>query len=470
MNSATERALPEGIRGLGEAYRAGTLKPSDATAEYLRRIDALNQRLNCFITVLRDRALQSAAESDMRFKAGSPLGPLDGVPLAVKDLVYIDGVRCTAGSKVLEQNVATYDAPVVRRLKTAGAVLLGTTNLHEFAAGVTSENPHYGPVRNPWDEDRVPGGSSGGSGAAVAAGLAAAAIGTDTGGSVRIPAALCGIIGFKPSYGRVSRLGVVPLSPSFDTVGVLTLSAWDAAALLNAIAGHSKDDMTTADVGTVNYLATLSEPLPKPKVGVIRNFFFDAIDPEVRTNFEAFVSRLKELGCDVSDVDLDWVPGAYEKWLPIRKAEATAFHLRWLESTPELYGDDVRELLEEGKGVTGVEYVSAVNARPSFMESFADTMRSRDFLVAPSTSIPAPRLGQKTVEVSGRNVSVRSALIKPSIPFNYIGCPVISVPSGLVQGLPVGAQIVGRLFDEAPLLKLADMYERRFGPRERPGL
>jgi aspartyl-tRNA(Asn)/glutamyl-tRNA(Gln) amidotransferase subunit A len=470
MEHQAERVIPEGIRALGAAYRSGGVTPTEATSEYLRRVQALNPRLNCFITVLRDQALKSASDSDQRFRAGTPIGPLDGIPLAVKDLVYIEGVRCTAGSKILEKNIAAYDAPVVGRLKSAGAVLLGTTNLHEFAAGVTSDNPHFGPVRNPWDEARTPGGSSGGSGAAVAARLSAAAIGTDTGGSVRIPGALCGVVGFKPSYGRVSRLGVVPLAPSFDTVGFLTLSAWDAAALLNATAGHLNEDMTTADVEVVDYVAALSEPLRQPRIGVIRNFFFDTIDPEVESNFEAFVSRLRELGCTSADVDLDWVPGSFERWLPIREVEAMAFHLRWLESTPELYGDDVRELLEEGKSVSGVEYVTAVNARPSFMEKFADTMRGYDLLVAPCTSVPATKLGQKTVEARGKTVSVRSALIKPSIPFNYIGCPVVSVPTGFVRGLPVGSQVVGRLFDEGTLLRLVDSCEKKFGPHGSPPL
>ena len=449
---------------MGEAYRSGATTPSAATGEYLRRIQSLNPRLNCFITVLTDQAKDSAAESDRRFKEGAPLGPLDGVPIAIKDLIYIEGVRCTAGSRVLENNVATYDAPVISRLKSAGVVLLGTTNLHEFAAGVTSINPHFGPVRNPWDQSRVPGGSSGGSGAAVAAGLAAAALGTDTGGSVRIPGALCGVLGFKPSYGRVSRLGVVPLAPSFDTVGILALTAWDAAALLNVLAGHSKEDMTTADVGTEDFVAATSRPVGAVRVGVVRNFFFDAIDPGVRASFEGFVSRLADLGCAVSDVDLGWVPGAFERWLPIRKVEATAFHLSWLQSAPGLYGDDVRELLEEGKSVTGVEYMTAVNARPSFMEKFADTMKGLDFLAAPCTAVPAPKLDQETVTIGGKVMSVRSALIKPSIPFNYIGCPVASVPSGLVGGLPVGVQLVGKLFDEGGLLGLLQKYETKFGP------
>ncbi len=441
-----------------------------ATREYLRRIEALNPRLNCFITVLQDSALKVAEESRLRHRASRALGPLDGIPIAVKDLIYIEGVRCTAGSRVLANNVAPYDAAVVKRLKASGAVILGTTNLHEFAAGVTSVNPHYGAVRNPWDQGRISGGSSGGSAAAVAAGMAAGAIGTDTGGSVRIPAALCGVLGMKPNYGRVSRLGVVPLASSFDTVGVIASSASDVSLLLDAMAGHEKEDMTTVEAEPVDYVQALAAHLVPPRIGVVRNYFFDSVDPAVEANFDSFVSRLKELGCAVSDVSMDWVPGSFERWLPIRGAEATAFHLSWFESTPELYGDDVRALLEEGRRVSGVDYVAAVNARPSFMERYADAMREFDLLAVPCTGVPAPRLDQTTVNVKGKVLSVRSALIKPSIPFNYIGAPVAAVPSGFVDGLPVGVQIAGRLFDEAGILRLAHAYEAKFGPYALPDL
>ncbi len=440
------------------------------TKEYLRRIEALNPRLNCFITVLTDSALKAAEESELRYKGGRALGPLDGVPVAVKDLIYIEGVKCTAGSRILRDNVAPYDAPVVKKLKGSGAVILGTTNLHEFAAGVTSVNPHYGAVRNPWNQGRIAGGSSGGSAAAVSAGMAVGAIGTDTGGSVRIPAALCGVLGLKPNYGRVSRLGVVPLSSSFDTVGVFATSAWDAGLLLNTISGHEKEDMTTVEAEATDWVRALSAPLAHPRICVVRNYFFDAIDPDVEANFDGFVSRLRELGCTVSVADMDWPQEAFEKWLPIRGAEAAAFHLKWFESTPELYGEDVRALLEEGRRVSGVEYVAAVNARPSFMERYADAMGEFDLLAVPCTAVPAPRLDQATVDVKGKNLSVRSALIKPSIPFNYIGAPVAAIPAGALGGLPIGVQLAGRLFDEAGVLRLAHAYEAKFGPYPLPDL
>jgi aspartyl-tRNA(Asn)/glutamyl-tRNA(Gln) amidotransferase subunit A len=462
--------FPRTIQRLAESYRGGSARPVDATKEYLARIESLGPRLNCFITVLRDSALASAEASERRYKAGTPLGPLDGIPIAVKDVFYIKGVRCTAGSKILANNVAGYDAPVVQRLKEAGAVLVGTTNMHEFAAGVTSDNPHYGAVRNPWDPSRVAGGSSGGSAVAVATGLAEGAIGTDTAGSVRIPAALCGVLGFKPTYGRASRLGVVPLAASLDTVGVLAVSAWDAAALLGVISGHDQTDMTTADEPVPDYTNSLSVPFTGARVGVVRQYFHEDIDPRVEENFARFTAKLREIGCTVEEAELGGIQDVYDRWLIIRRAEATAFHKRWLETSPELYGEDVRALLELGKNVLAVDYINALNARPSIIEGWSELMRRFDYLLAPVTSIPAPRIGQSKADVSGKEITVYSALNRLTLPFNYVGFPTISIPSGTVGGLPVGVQIAGKLFDETAVLRIAHAFEGRFGPYSLPPL
>ena len=459
---------PGTIQELAEAYSAGSIRPVAAAKEYLGRIERLNPKLNCFITVLADSALKAAANSEQRFKSGNPLGPLDGIPVAIKDIIYIEGVRCTAGSKILANNVATYDAPVVKKLKEAGAVIVGTTNLHEFAAGVTSENPHYGPVRNPWEVSRIAGGSSGGSAAAVAAGLAAIAIGTDTAGSVRIPAALCGVLGLKPTYGRVSRLGVIPLAASLDTVGVLSSNAWDAAAILQVIAGHDKDDVTTVDSQATEYVNGMSLPYQGARIGVLRSYSREIIDPRVEEALEKFISKLGEVRCTAQDIEIDGMDQIYDRWLLIRRAEATAFHLGWLESSPELYGEDVRKLMELGKDVRAVDYVNALNARPSIIEKFVDSMKGIDFLALPTTCVSAPQTGQQRVTVKGKEVEVYSALNRLTLPFNYLGFPAVSIPSGFVGGLPVGVQMVGRLFDEAGVMRLAHAYEQKFGPHPAP--
>ncbi len=456
------------IKDLAEGYRAGSTSPISVTEESLARVEKLNPTLNCFITVLRNSALKSAEESEKRFKEGKPLGALDGVQIAVKDIMYVAGVRCTAGSKILANNIAAYDSQVARRLKSAGAVLVGTTNLHEFAAGVTSANPHYGPVRNPWDTARISGGSSGGSAAAVASGMAAGAVGTDTAGSVRIPAALCGTVGLKPTYGRISRLGVIPLASSFDTVGTLTSCAWDAAALLQVLAGHDPDDMTTASAEVPDYTADLGGEFSGARVGVPKRYFHDSVDPSVEEKFEGFAERLGQIGCAVEEADFDGVDEVYDRWLPIRRAEATAFHLRWLERSGDLYGEDVRTSLELGKQVSAVEYVNAQNARPPLIERFASSMKEFDAMAVPSTSVTASLVGQTTVSVGGRDVDVYSALNRLTLPFNVVGFPAMSIPVGLADGLPVGAQLVARPFEESQLFKIADAFEAKYGPYPSP--
>jgi len=357
---------------------------------------------------------------------------------------------------------------VVRRLKAAGAVLVGTTNLHEFAGGVTSENPHYGPVRNPWDTTRVSGGSSGGSAAAVASGLCAAALGTDTAGSVRIPASLCGVVGLKPTYGLVSRLGVIPLASSFDTIGMLTSSAWDAAALLQAMAGHEPDDITTLSVEAGGYGGEVAKPVGGIKVGVPRKFFENSVDSKVEGVLSTFLNRLVEAGLSVSDMEFAELQKAYDLWLPIRLAEATAFHLRWLEETPQLYGDDVLASLQNGKGISAVDYVYAQNSRPLLTQSFLSSMQGVDIVALPCTPIVAPRIGEKEVTAGKGKTTVRSALLGLTVPFNVVGFPAISVPAGVIDGLPVGVQLVGRPFNEALLLRTALAMESASGPYPDP--
>jgi len=455
------------IRELNSQFRSGAESPSTTIARSLDRIEKLNQAFNCFITVLKESATAAADASTRRMKEGKPLGPLDGIPVAVKDMMYIEGVRCTAGSKILANHIATYDSSVVRKLKAAGAVIVGTTNLHEFAAGVTSNNPHYGPVRNPWDKDRVAGGSSGGSAASVSLGMATCALGTDTAGSVRIPASLCGVVGLKPSYGRISRLGVIPLASSFDTVGTLTGCSWDAAALLQVLAGHDEDDITTARADVSDYLGDLTKGAAKARIGVPKGRWQEGVDPQVMKSFMNFIEGLKNVGCTVEDATCD-LDDTSKAFYPIRRAEATAFHVPWLESFPELYGADVRRLLELGKGVPAVDYVRAQNARPALIENFVSAMKEFDAIAVPCTTVPAPKIGLDSVTISGKEIEVYSALNRLTLPFNVLGLPALSIPAAPTGGLPIGAQLVGRPFDESTLLRLGNAYEEEFGPYPSP--
>ncbi len=439
-----------------------------ATEAILDEIERSNSVLDCYITILRESALKQAEAADRALREGRDLGPLQGAPIAIKDIIYIRGVKCTAGSKILENNVAGYDSPVARRLKDAGAVFLGTTNLHEFASGVTSSNPHFGAVRNPWDLERIPGGSSGGSAAAVAAGLTTAAIGTDTAGSVRIPAALCGVVGLKPTYGRISRVGVIPLASSFDTVGTLSASVWDSAALLSVLAGRDPADLTTADIEVPDYISNLAQAPSQVRIGVPRKYFLENIDDPVLKSFDRFTERLAKIGCSVADSDLEGIEGVFDIFAPIRRAEASAFHERWFRETPESYGPDVRAKLELGLKVSAATYINAQNSRPGLRQRFLESMKNVDFLAVPTTCTTASKIGEETATINGKDTDVYSALISLTLPFNVVGFPAVSLPAGLEMGLPVGVQLVGRPYEEAGLLSLAYRYEESFGPFPSP--
>lgn len=468
--SAPNRAVTVPTAGeLYKSYRDGASIPSRVTAGLLTEIDRYNPRLDCYITVLKEAAMQQARASDERFAKKGPVGPLDGVPVSIKDMIYIKGVKCTAGSKILSSNVATYDSPVSSRLKEAGAVLVGTTNLHEFASGVTSSNPHYGAVRNPWDLERVSGGSSGGSAVSVAAGLAAASVGTDTGGSVRIPAALCGILGLKPTYGRISRIGVVPLAGSLDTVGVLAATAWDAAAMLSVLAGHREGDVTAAELPVPDYLAELERPWPEMKVAVPHRYFFDLLDDEVQKTFSRFVDGLTGMRCDVRSSDLPDTERIDDVWLPIRRGEMAAFHQQWFPALADQYGEDVRKAIESGMQIPAYKYINAQNLRVILRERFLASMKGFDLLVTPATCIPAPLIGQDAVKLGEKETPVYAALNRLTLPFNLVGFPAISVPMGKVNGLPVGAQVVARPFDESLLLRFAAAHELASGGYEMAG-
>jgi len=456
------------IRELAREIEGGRISPVKLTEEVLHRIETLNPRINSYITILKEVALRDARLAERSIREGKYVGPLHGIPVAVKDLIYIKGVRCTAGSRILANYIATYDSNVTKKLRAGGAIIIGTTNLHEFASGVTNVNPFYGPVRNPWELGRVSGGSSGGSAAAVSAGMAVGAVGTDTSGSVRIPAALCGVVGLKPTYGRISRLGVVPLSTSLDTVGTLTSCVWDAALMLGALAGRFGNDNTSEDVEVQNYLADIEKPFRKVRAGIIRRYFLDGLDPAVREQFERFIDNLRKIGFTTSEIVIGEMDKVYDTWAAIRRSEAAAFHEPWFKKTPEKYGEDVRRGLDKGRQILAVDYIGALNRQPEIKNHFLEAMRNVDFLVVPTTPITAPLIGEEEVVLRGKKVEVYSALSKLTLPFNVIGFPVLSIPIGLAGGLPVGAQLVTRPFEESSLLRVAESYERRFGMRSEP--
>jgi aspartyl-tRNA(Asn)/glutamyl-tRNA(Gln) amidotransferase subunit A len=432
--------------------------------------------LNAFITVLDESARREAKHADSLIKQGKYLGPLHGIPISFKDLIYIKGVRSTSGSKILADFVPDYDSTVTRKLRRAGAIIVGTNNLHEFASGITGINPHYGPSKNPWDIARMSGGSSGGSAVAVSSGMSLASIGTDTSGSIRVPSSLCGIFGLKPTYGRVSKYGVMPLAPSIDHVGPMARSAWDIGALLQVIGGYDKMDPSSAKVPVPDYLKEISssnrrrnsnnDSNKKFKVGIPKQFFFDIIEPKVMEIFREFVDKLHGCGITtVSNVDVDGTDKIFDTWRSIRLAESAATHDEWMASSSRQdYGEDVIRMLEKGQEITAVDYLNALHKwRQEIKDAFLKAMSGYDALLVPTTIIPAPFLDQKEVNIEGKSIEVYLSLSKLTTVFDTTGLPALNIPAGLVDSkLPVGVQLVGRPFDELRILKIAYTYEQQY--------
>jgi aspartyl-tRNA(Asn)/glutamyl-tRNA(Gln) amidotransferase subunit A len=457
----TFASIPEVAR----LYRQRKLSPLELTRFLLERIKKLNAHLNAFITVSEELALQQAkrAESELVGKRGDKSrrdrGPLHGIPISLKDNIYTAEVRTTAGSRVLRDFVALHDAPLVTALKEAGAVLLGKTNMHEFAYGTTSNNPHYGAVRNPWDVSRIAGGSSGGSAAALAAGLCYGSIGTDTGGSIRIPSSLCGVVGLKPGLGRVSTHDVVPLSPTLDFVGPLARSAEDVALLLQAIGVVGKGERRLR-LGRVP-----SSRSRRPRLGVPQEFFLDVLSPEVERAFQTALRTLEKGGARLKEVFLPLLPETEDAGNQIAWAEATHYHQHagWYPAHAEEYGEDVRKRLEKGTKVPAVAYLQALELRDQFIAAFHVILQEEelDALVVPTTPITATRVGEESVAIKGSIHPTRALLLRLNRPANLAGVPAISVPCGLTEnGLPVGLQFIGAVTEELLLLELAYNFER----------
>ena len=441
------------LAAASDLVRRRELSPPELTVACLQRIDQVEPRINAFITLMRDEALQAAKQAEAEIAAGNYRGPLHGIPVAVKDLFATAGVRTTAGSRILADNVPAEDSEPVARLKAAGAVILGKLNLHEFAFGATGVNPHYGLARNPWDTGRITGGSSSGAGAAVAAGECPAALGTDTGGSIRIPAALCGVVGLKPTFGRVSRRGVIPLSWALDHVGPLTRTVEDTAIVLGAIAGHDAGDPSSSAEPVPDYRAALGEGVHGLRVGVPREYFFDGVDAEVLEAVRAAIEVLRELGAVVREVSLPHIAEAQAAVTAIMLPEALAYHQRWLAERPQDYGEDIRRRLQLALPIPAVHYVQAQRLRELMAGEWRREVFDKvDILATPAAAVPAAPIEQGELQTT-------MSLVRFTNPFNLLGVPAVSVPCGFTRaGLPVGLQLAGRWFDEATVLRAAHAY------------
>ena len=458
MVDLTTLTIAEAARRMGRRE----LSPVELTQAALERISALNPRLNAFITVLEDQARAAANAAEREIMAGQKRGPLHGIPIALKDLCATKGVRTTAGSKILQDHTPLDDATVACRLAEAGTILLGKLHMNEFAYGPDGDNGHYGRVRNPWNVESITGGSSSGSGAAVAASLCLGALGTDTGGSIRIPSALCGIAGLKPTYGRVSRYGITPLCWSLDHAGPMAKTVEDAALLLQAMAGYDAKDPGSAQRPVPDYAAGLSGDVRGLRLGIPQEYFFEMIDPEVEGAVRQAIEVLRGLGASVHQVSWPSLRYATLAALIIVLAEASAFHEPWIRTRPQDYQPDIALRLKWGLLLPAPAYLKAQRLRALMCREVARLWRQVDVLVTPATMMAAPHPEETHVRLGDRQMSTREALLRPMRPFNLTGLPAMSVPCGVTStGLPIGLQIAGRPFDEATVLRVAHAYEQQ---------
>jgi len=446
------------IEQAARLLRRREISPVELVDAALARIERWNSRLHVFLTVLGEQARREAQRAEREIRAGRARGPLHGIPISLKDNFWTRGVRTTAGSTILADFVPDRDSDAAARLAEAGAILLGKTNMHEFAYGITGENPHYGSSRNPRAPERISGGSSGGSAVAVATGMGFASLGTDTGGSIRIPAALCGIVGLKPTYGLVSTEGVVPLGVSFDHVGPLARSVADACIMLEAIAGKCPPGEARP-----NHRMLRKNRPRRFRLGWPTDFFFERINPEIRSAIEKAAKRFQALGAKIEEVPLPHLADSVDSATNLVVAEASYYHESqgYYPARAEDYGDDVRGHLDWGHNVRAVDYLRAIESRQRVQADFDAALKKVYAILAPTSPILAPRIGESHVRVAGeRETSVRAELLRMTRPSNLTGLPALSIPCGFASdGLPIGLQIIGRRWGEARLLAIALAYE-----------
>ncbi|TNC24424.1 amidase [Amycolatopsis alkalitolerans] len=442
---------------LAEAARnieAKELSPVELTASVLSRIDAVEDKITAFATVTAELAAKAAAAAESEIAAGGYRGPLHGIPVGIKDLYETAGVETTSSSKVRADHVPEQDSAVVEKLLAAGSVMVGKTHTHEFAYGAVTPT-----TRNPWDLDRMPGGSSGGSGAAVAAGECFVGMGSDTGGSIRIPASVCGTVGLKPTYGRVSRRGVASLSWSLDHVGPLTRTVADAALVMNAITGYDRSDPASVDVPVPDF--TTGPEVDGLTIGVPANYYTERVDPEVAAAVSAAIAVLVERGMRVREVEIPLTPYILPTEWGIMLPEASAYHQKMLRDKADLYTDDVRLYLEVGEFVLATDYLKALRARTVLQQAWREMFVDIDVLIAPTLTTPALRVDDPSVTwPDGSTEAATDTYVRFSAPANVTGLPSLSVPCGFTgAGLPIGMQIMGKPFTEPVLLAVGQAYE-----------
>jgi aspartyl-tRNA(Asn)/glutamyl-tRNA(Gln) amidotransferase subunit A len=448
------------LQQVSDLIRHKRVSPVEVTRACLARIDKWNPSLHAFITVTADQAMEDATQAEREIQKGKWRGPLHGVPVSVKDLCDTAGIKTTAGSELFKDRVPELDAEVVRRLKLAGAVLVGKTNMHEFAYGGTSVISYFGAVHNPWNPDYIAGGSSGGSAAAVAARMCYGSIGSDTGGSIRQPSACCGLSGLKPTYGLVSTRGTIPLSWTVDHLGPIARTAGDAAVLMTVIAGYDPQEATSISMKVDDYSGVLHNPLPKLRLGLARHPFFDKVHPEIDSAVSQAISVLERLsGTMGREVKLE-ADTVDQIRVTVRAAEAYAYHAPYLAKSSSLYHPYTLQRIKSGSGITTAEYLQARRQLEQTRRATAQIFQSVDVFVSPTMAVPAPRIADVPSDVAAA-IAMEAPLMHNTSPLDGYGLPTISVPCGFTgSGMPIGLQISGPMGGDATVLRLAYAYQQ----------
>ena len=437
------------------------ISPVEIIEAHLTRIDATEPVLNSFITLLADEARGAALQAEKDIQAGRYKGPLHGIPVALKDLYNTGGVRTTSGSRIFDNFIPTEDCTVAAKFQQAGAILVGKLNMPPFAYGPTGENLDYGHMHNPWNQDMVTGGSSGGSGSAAAAGQCTITTGSDTGGSIRIPAALCGIVGLKPTYGLVSRHGLTALSWSLDHPGPMTRTVEDAAITMNVIAGHDPKDVASAKVDIPDYTSALTGDIKGLRIGIVKEYFETPLDPQVRKVVMDAIGLLESMGAEVKEVSYPMFNQSQAISSTVLMSEATAYHRDLLEKDGHQIYEPVRQRLEAGLFISAAEYLRAQQARTIFDNQGRRLLDDVDLLAGPTEPVTAPRIMASKVMAGEQEVGVVGALTQYTRPYNINGFPAISVPCGFSdENMPIGLQLAGKPFDELTVLRAAHAYEQ----------
>jgi aspartyl-tRNA(Asn)/glutamyl-tRNA(Gln) amidotransferase subunit A len=449
------------LASLSNAIRKKEVSPVEITRKILDHIQVANKQLNAYITVSADEALAAASQAESEIIAGNIKGHLHGIPIALKDLIYTKDIKTTMGSEIYSNFIPDYDAAVVEKLKEAGAVILGKLNTHQFAYGTTGDRSYFGAIRNPYDTSKIAGGSSSGSGAAVAASLCYAALGTDTGGSIRIPSSFCGIVGMKPTFGRVSKYGVFPLCWTLDHVGPMTRTVKDNAIMLSVLSGYDQRDPYSKKNKAEDFTRFLDKGIKGRVIGVPASFYFDNVSEEVKNNIQQAIETFRKLGAKIKIIDIPILKDMTASFLMTLKSESYTFHKDELFSHPDQWDEEIRERLLTGSTGKADEYIRAQQIRKMAIQEFNKVLSEVEILITPTVPILPTDINQREVEINGSKEHVFSVLNRLTGPTSLIGFPSLSIPCGFSQsGLPIGLQLIGRPLDEANIYQFAEAFER----------